>query len=184
MSDNTHFGDESQQPFQYSCDQLVFIDFEASGLGRGSWPIEIGIAEVRPDGSARFQSNLIRPHSSWPDNLWSPASAQIHGIPRERLDSAHPAEIIAAEYIELIAGKTLVSDAPEFDGPWLEKLAATISTTETFNILGINAVIAQFGFAGIRRAFNYLNAVEPPHRAGEDAARLARAWVAASGCGN
>lgn len=184
MSDDNPVGDGPQQPPVYSSEQLVFIDAEASGLERGSWPIEIGIAEACLDGSVRVQSNLIRPHPSWPEELWSSASAQVHGIPRSRLDSAHPAEIIAAEYIELMAGKTLVSHAPEFDGPWLEMLAATISPTETFRMVGINTVIAQFGFTGIKRAFNFLNTMPPPHRAGEDAARLARAWVAASGGGN
>jgi DNA polymerase III epsilon subunit-like protein len=180
MRNDMLVGDGLQTPTVYNRDQLVFSDFEASGLERGSWPIEIGIVEIRSDGSVRVQSNLIRPHPSWREELWSPASAQIHGIFRERVDSAHPAEIIAAEYIELIAAKTLVSDTPEFDGPWLDKLAATISATKTFNILGFNAVIAQFGFAGIKRAFNYLNAEEPPHRACEDAARLAKALLTAS----
>jgi DNA polymerase-3 subunit epsilon len=180
MSDDNNVGDGGQHLPVYNRDQLVFIDFEASGLERGSWPIEIGIAEVRPDGLVPVQSNLIRPHPSWPEELWSPASAQIHGIPRRRLDSAHTAEIIAAEYLELIAGKTRVSDAPEFDNRWLDMLGSTISATDIFDVVGFNVAIAQFGFSGIRRFHAFWDRFPPSHRAGDDAARLAMAWLAAS----
>jgi DNA polymerase-3 subunit epsilon len=180
MSDDRNVDDGAQQLPVYDRDQLVFIDFQASSLERGSWPIEIGIAQVRSDGSVYVQSNFIRPHPSWPEKLWSPASAQIHGIPRRRLDSAHTAEIIAAEYLELIAGKTRVSDAPKFDNRWLDMLGSTISATDIFDVVGFNVAIAQFGFSGIRRFHAFLDRFPPSHRAGDDAARLAMAWLAAS----
>ena len=136
--------------------RLVFLSFQASGPERGSWPIEIGIARVRSDGSVRAQGSLIQPHPTWPENQWSPASEQINGISLEMLNSAPPADVIAAEYLELMAGMTLVSDSLELDSHCLDMLA------------------------GIKRAHSFLRGLHPSHRAGHDAGRLALAWVAAA----
>ena len=43
---------------------LVFIDFEASGLGPGTWPIEVGLAWIE-NGGVRTWSSLIRPEADW-----------------------------------------------------------------------------------------------------------------------
>lgn len=40
---------------------LVFIDFEASSLDSDSWPIEIGLSWIEPDGSVTSFGKLIRP---------------------------------------------------------------------------------------------------------------------------
>jgi hypothetical protein len=160
--------------------RLVFLSFQASGPERGSWPIEIGIARVRSDGSVRAQGSLIQPHPTWPENQWSPASEQINGISLEMLNSAPPADVIAAEYLELMAGMTLVSDSLELDSHCLDMLAATISAPDTFDVQGYNAIFAPYGFAGIKRAHSFLRGLHPSHRAGHDAGRLAVAWVAAA----
>lgn len=180
MSDDQKVGGNQQQLSALERDRLIFLSFQASGPERGAWPIEIGTAQVQSDGSVRVQGNLIRPHPSWRKDLWSPASEQIHGLTLERLNSAPLADLIAAEFLELIAGLTLISNAPEFDGPCFDMLAATISVTDTFDILGYNAAIALFGFAGIKRAHAFLRGSCPSHRAGNDAARLAMAWFVAS----
>ena len=57
------------------------IDVEASGFGRGSYPIEIGFAlEDR-----EVHSYLIKPQPSW--THWSDEAQAIHGISREQLQS-------------------------------------------------------------------------------------------------
>lgn len=57
--------------------QVAALDLEASALGAGSYPIEVGVALVR--GPLRTISNsalLIRPTEAWlQDGLWSEASA-------------------------------------------------------------------------------------------------------------
>lgn len=55
------------------------LDIEASGFGRSSYPIEVGIA--RADGtSCAF---LIQPLEEW--THWDPKAELLHGIARERL---------------------------------------------------------------------------------------------------
>ena len=52
------------------------IDVEASGFGRGSYPIEVGFAlEDR-----EVQSYLIKPALGW--DHWDPKAELIHGISR------------------------------------------------------------------------------------------------------
>jgi DNA polymerase III epsilon subunit-like protein len=179
MSDDSRInGDQHQLP-ALDRERLIFLNFQTAGQDRGSWPIEIGTARVQSDGSVRVQGNLIRPHPSWREDLWSSAHKQIHDISRDRLKSAQPADLIAAEYLELIAGLTIVSNDPEVDRFCLDMLAETIFATDTFDILGFNAAIAPFGFPGIKRAHAFQKGLRPSHRAGNDAARLAMAWYAA-----
>ena len=52
------------------------IDIEASGFGRGSYPIEIGFALQ----DRELHSYLIRPESDW--THWSPQAEDVHHIPR------------------------------------------------------------------------------------------------------
>lgn len=58
---------------------IVFLDFEASSLGRHGFPIEVGWAGE--DGSA--ESHLIRPAPSWED--WAESAERVHAISLERL---------------------------------------------------------------------------------------------------
>ena len=54
----------------------LFVDFEASSLHVGSFPIEA--AWVREDGVG--EAHLITPEDDWHE--WSYASESIHGISR------------------------------------------------------------------------------------------------------
>jgi hypothetical protein len=62
------------------------LDVEASGFGRGSYPVEVGY--VLDDGDS--QCMLVRPASDW--NHWSPAAERLQkeqvatalGLPRHR----------------------------------------------------------------------------------------------------
>jgi len=60
-------------------DVPAIIDLEASGFGRGSYPIEVGVALA--DGSVF--SELIRPPEHWVH--WSEDAEAIHGITRPQL---------------------------------------------------------------------------------------------------
>ena len=55
----------------------AFLDIEASGFGRDSYPIEIGF--VLSDGEA--WCTLVRPESGW--THWDPAAEALHGITRD-----------------------------------------------------------------------------------------------------
>jgi hypothetical protein len=95
----------------------VFIDFEASSLGKESYPIEVGWVFV--DG--RSEGHLIRPAPDWHD--WSADAEAIHRIPRATLErDGVPHEQVAARMIEVLGLHDLFASAPSWDGKWLSVL--------------------------------------------------------------
>jgi hypothetical protein len=99
--------------------ELLFVDFEASSLEPGGFPIEIGWCAADGQGEA----HLIRPAPGW--IVWSAASQGIHGITRERLlAEGEPVEAVARRAASAFSPKRAVvlSDAPPFDQAWLDRL--------------------------------------------------------------
>jgi hypothetical protein len=95
----------------------VFLDFEASSLGRHSYPIEV--AWVFEDGGG--ESHLIRPAPGWTD--WAVAAETIHGIGRDTLVAeGRPVKEVASRMVELLTGHDLYASAPSWDGKWLSTL--------------------------------------------------------------
>jgi hypothetical protein len=95
----------------------VFLDFEASSLGKQGYPIEVAWAFA----SGEEESHLIRPAASWTD--WDIKAARIHGISREQLISeGTPLEDIAQRMVSVLTGRSLYATAPSWDGKWLSKL--------------------------------------------------------------
>ena len=164
---------------------LTFIDFEASSLSPDSWPIEIGLAWIEPSGAINATSRLIRPDPSWPETAWSPQSAAIHRISRSALEEADPAADVARWAIDTIGDAHLISDAPEFDQHWLDRLLATLPSAPALRILDFdnaawtaftedrNAISAALGAVYQMRAQR-----RTAHRAAQDAADLAISWRA------
>ena len=154
---------------------IIFIDFEASSLSSESWPIEIGLSWIE-GGAVRTWSSLIRPRASWLSSGWSSASAQVHGIPREELDNAPGADSVARSAIDLVGGRNLLCDAPEFDGHWLSRLMAG-QGAEHLKLMEFGEVAAKaFDDATLDWVYEGLERRHVPHRAGPDSARLAGAW--------
>ena len=95
----------------------VFMDFEASSLGKHSYPVEI--AWLFEDGRAR--SFLIRPEAHWTD--WSAEAEAIHGLSRAQLQAeGEPAGVIVDEMLATLSGKDLYASSPSWDGKWLSVL--------------------------------------------------------------
>ncbi|RZM36595.1 MAG: transcriptional regulator [Sphingomonas sp.] len=96
---------------------LAFLDFEASSLGKASYPIEV--AWVFEDGAS--ECHLIRPAPEWTD--WNPAAQAIHGIERRELEeTGEDHVVVAARMVEALAGHDLLASAPSWDGKWLSAL--------------------------------------------------------------
>lgn len=96
---------------------LVFLDFEASSLGKRSYPIEVGW--VFEDG--RSEAHLIHPAPGWTD--WDEEAQAIHGIARQELlaqGTSHDA--VAHRMVEALSGHDLVVTAPSWDGKWMSAL--------------------------------------------------------------
>lgn len=96
---------------------LIFLDFEASSLGKRGYPIEV--AWVYEDG--RSESHLIKPAADWQD--WDPAAEAIHGIARRTLETeGTPHDVVARRMVEALSGHDLLASAPSWDGKWLSVL--------------------------------------------------------------
>ncbi|MCR0981339.1 3'-5' exonuclease [Roseomonas populi] len=96
---------------------IVFLDFEASGLGKHGYPIEVGWAAE--DGTE--ENHLIRPAPGWEE--WDEGAEAIHGISRERLErEGEPHEAVARRMVAVLTGHDLYVSAPSWDGHWLSLL--------------------------------------------------------------
>ena len=106
--------------------RAIFLDFEASSLMQGSFPIEVAWVNESGQGEAY----LIRPAPCWLDEAlghpgWSRESQAIHGIKLATLMSAGVShERVASRAARILAAPNVVvcSDAPEFDSFWLRTL--------------------------------------------------------------
>lgn len=98
----------------------VFLDFEASSLGKNGYPIEV--AWVFASGGE--ESHLIRPDASWTD--WAVDSQATHRISRERLMAeGAPLAQVARRMVDVLSGHELYATAPSWDGKWLSRLLRT-----------------------------------------------------------
>ncbi len=115
---------------------LSFIDVEASGLGAGSYPIEVGIA--LPDGSTHC--TLICPPKDW--THWDESAERLHGISRESLLLSGRSPIDVAMMLNELLGETVVySDAWGNDACWLAKLFDEAGVTQRFRVDSIVSVM-------------------------------------------
>lgn len=97
------------------------LDFEASSLDRGGYPIEVGIANTRSNSVSAW---LIRPAEEWLKNgVWDCASQALHGITLEQLEAEGIAvSVVAGALADELTGRRVLSDNPAFDGRWLHQL--------------------------------------------------------------
>jgi hypothetical protein len=95
----------------------VFLDFEASSLGKNGYPIEVGW--VFEDGAC--EAHLIRPGPQWTD--WDDDAEAVHGISRAKLEEEGTAhEDVARRMVDLLSGHALYASAPSWDGKWMSVL--------------------------------------------------------------
>lgn len=93
------------------------VDIEASGFGRDSYPIEIGI--VMADGS-EYQS-LIKPEPQWWH--WDREAQKIHGISRADLFKyGRSVAQVCRDINQLCVGAALFSDCWVHDSRWFRSL--------------------------------------------------------------
>jgi hypothetical protein len=93
------------------------IDIEASGFGRDSYPIEIGI--VMAD-SSEYQT-LVRPESGWWH--WDKSAEEVHGISRSDLFKyGRSVSQVCRDINHLCSGSVLYSDCWVHDSYWFRRL--------------------------------------------------------------
>lgn len=156
-----------------------FLDFEASSLSPNSWPIEIGVARV-VDGAVVTGSRLIKPYSDWEDAGWSESSAAIHGLSRTYLEANGDDARDVAKWFKAENNGIAVTDNPEFEQRWLIRLLETDLPFPKVQLLDFESYVRMSlnDDAAIAQVFHSLETQgPPPHRAGQDAERLAKAWL-------
>ncbi|MDE2371422.1 MAG: hypothetical protein KGN16_20805 [Burkholderiales bacterium] len=105
------------------------IDVEASGFGRGSYPIEIGY--VLDDGRAVCM--LVQPSPHW--THWDAGAESIHGIQRSLLFvRGRPVTEVAATLNRDLAGRTVYCDGWANDYTWIAALYEEARMTPTFKL--------------------------------------------------
>ena len=114
------------------------IDVEASGFGRGSYPIEVGF--VTAEGE-RFCS-LIRPPLHW--THWDDEAAAVHGLSRELLAKyGRSVEEVALVLNQRLAGRLVYCDAWFYDFNWLAVLFDEAGSLQGFRLEHIHRLLRE-----------------------------------------
>lgn len=93
------------------------IDFEASGFGIDSYPIEVGV--VLADGQKYCA--LIKPAFDW--HFWSGEAEAVHGLSRELvIEHGKPVWMVVNELNAFLGNRVAYSDGWVVDKPWLSRL--------------------------------------------------------------
>jgi hypothetical protein len=165
---------------------IVSLDFEASGLGNGTYPIEAGVAVwPGPDKPIEVWSTLIAPADVWSaSGHWDPASEPIHNIPRADLaQGMAPADVLDELHRLIGVGGTAFCDGGRYDGYWLSRLASAAEADPLFFLVPWKTLHAALSFEQLKLLHEYAGEQDVPHRAGPDAALNIQAYAHALGLG-
>jgi hypothetical protein len=114
----------------------TIIDIEASGFGKGSYPIEVGFITA----DKQVKCSLIKPESGWVN--WCPEAEKIHGIDRSILiKKGKPIREIASWLNTCLDGQTVYSDAWLNDMCWLGRLYEEAELSQSFRLESILSLL-------------------------------------------
>ena len=153
---------------------LFTIDFEASTLGPGSFPIEVGVCRwTGPDRPIEGWSTLIKPTSRWAkEGLWSASAQEVHGIRRSELQSGmRPIDTIRA-LNAIIQQHAAFCDGGASDLGWARRLVLAAEIANTFKLGDFDMLTGLCDPEGYARLVRWLDRNPAPHRARPDAERL------------
>jgi hypothetical protein len=121
---------------------------------------------------------LIRPDPDWNDGAWSEASADIHGLGLDVLAADGTNAQDVATWFKAHNRGIAITDNPEFERRLLIRLLATDPPIPAVQILDFDSYVRMTlpNAAAVARVYDTLKEEPTPHRAGPDAARLARTW--------
>ena len=114
----------------------AIIDIEASGFGRGSYPIEVGI--VLPDGAV--YCSLIRPAPHW--KHWDESAARLHHITPQVLSiHGRPALEVASSLNQRLRNQIVYSDGWANDYSWLGLLFDEVDMVPAFRLENLRIIL-------------------------------------------
>ncbi len=134
----TETGRQGQDQAAVNDRQLpIIIDIEASGFGRGSYPIEIGLVL----GNGQTHCFLIRPLAHW--THWNGDAESVHGIARETLlHHGKTCDWVATRLNTLLAGRTAYTDAWGNDSSWLGRLYEDVGIRRSYRLDTIRRLLS------------------------------------------
>lgn len=107
----------------------TIIDIEASGLGRGTYPIELGF--ITSNGETGC--TLVKPEEHW--QQWSTDAEALHGITRSLVEEkGRPITEVALWLNDKLLGQTVYSDGWVNDMCWLGRLFDEAGVPQAFRI--------------------------------------------------
>lgn len=116
----------------------AILDIEASGFGRGSYPLEVGF--ITSEGA--LFCGLIRPEPDWLH--WDPGAEALHGISRELLARhGKPASWMAQQINQRLAGQTVYCDGWGNDYAWLARLYDAAEMQPRFKLDDLRGLLSE-----------------------------------------
>ena len=114
------------------------IDIEASGLGRGSYPIEIGY--IKSDNSSGC--TLVKPASAW--TVWHSEAESLHKIPRQLLFEKGKELVWVANWLnEQFKAETVYSDGWANDMCWIGTLFNEAEIYQSFKVESLLTLLSE-----------------------------------------
>ncbi|MFZ6846152.1 hypothetical protein [Undibacterium sp. RuTC16W] len=152
----------------------IIIDFEASGFGKGSYPIEVGFSGRHGEGWC----TLIRPEDDW--DHWDLDAAKVHHIPREILvERGRSASYVADQLNYFLSGYTVYTDGWAQDYVWMARLFDAADKVPRFKLADLREIISDeqqaLWHATKDRVQEELHVAR--HRASSDARVLQLTWL-------
>lgn len=152
----------------------VIIDIEASGFGKNSYPIEIGVIFSEGEKLCR----LVRPEENW--TYWDSEAEAVHKISRQILESHGLSALeIATELNQRLNGKEVYSDCWTVDKPWLDILFDAAKMNPTFKVRAIEMILDEPQWEYWNQAYSaaLAKADTNRHRASIDAELIQKTWL-------
>ncbi|MFZ6760046.1 hypothetical protein ACO0K9_22835 [Undibacterium sp. Ji50W] len=152
----------------------IVIDFEASGFGKGSYPIEVGFSRRQGEGWC----SLIRPESDW--QHWDVHAAVVHRISREMLIARGRSPSQVTEQLNLqLAGQTVYTDGWTHDYIWMARLYDAADRVPSFRLADLREIISpqQEGLWHVTKNQVQEELDISRHRASNDARVLQMTWL-------
>jgi hypothetical protein len=165
---------------------VAFIDFEASGLMNGSFPIEAGWAIADRRKTKPVAGSMLIRHDPWMErvDLWSWRAVEIHRIDRRALlMMGKPVEVAAKAMAEALDGFDVVyTDNPEFDSRWCQMLFNAAKIPVSFAVKDWHLTFSDndTNETEFERLYRHgaIHKIAPrTHRAKDDAYSMAMLWL-------
>jgi len=152
----------------------TIIDFEASGFGKSSYPIEVGFVTETGDGWC----SLIKPEFEW--QHWDHDAEMVHHISREvLLQYGKTCGFVADQLNDSLHDRIVYSDGWMYDYIWMARLFDAADKVPRFQLEDLRRVLTieqQNQWHATKSAIQEeLHAAR--HRASTDAKILQLTWL-------